>query len=333
MIKGFACYEPKQQLKEFSYDPGKLGDNDVEVAISHCGICHSDVHLIDNDWGISTYPFIPGHEIIGKIKAKGSNVRGLEIGQRVGIGWQSDSCGFCEWCISGRENLCAQQSATCVGRNGGYADAIRVNHRFAIPIPEAMSAEGAAPLLCGGVTVYSPLLDHQIGAQHKVGVIGIGGLGHMALQFAAHMGCEVTAISGTPSKAAEAKEFGATHFLVSSDASAMRQAVGSLDFIISAVSGNLEFGKLLPLLRPKGKICIVGASSNSLDIPAAALIGNRLTICASNIGSPSEIRQMLEFAARKGIKAKTQSMALTKANAALDKVRANQARYRMVLTA
>jgi uncharacterized zinc-type alcohol dehydrogenase-like protein len=333
MIKGFACYEPKQSLRDHSYDPSNLKDNEVEVAISHCGICHSDIHLIDNDWGRSRYPFIPGHEIIGTVQAKGSGVRGLEIGQRVGIGWQSDSCGYCEWCISGRENLCAKQSATCIGRNGGYAEAIRVDYRFAISIPDGMDAAGAAPLLCGGVTVYSPLLDHGIRAQHKVGVIGIGGLGHLALQFAAQMGCEVTAISSTAGKEAEARAFGASHFLLSSDASAMRQAAGSLDFIISAVSGNLEFGKLLPLLRPKGKICIVGASSNALNIPAAALIGNRLTICASNIGSPSEIRSMLEFAARTGVKAKTEALPLAEVNAALDKVRANAARYRMVLSA
>lgn len=333
MIRGYACYNPKEALKDFTYDAGLLGANDVEVGISHCGICHSDIHLIDNDWGISSYPFIPGHEIIGKVTAVGSNVTGLSVGQRVGIGWQRGSCGTCDDCIAGRENLCATQTATCVGYNGGYADAIRVDHRFAIPIPETMSSANAAPLLCGGITVYSPFVTHGISARHKVGVIGIGGLGHMALQFARAFGCEVTAISGSPEKKAEAESFGAHHFVVSSDQAAMQAAAGSLDFIISAVSGNVKISSLLPLLRPRGKICIVGASSNPIDIPAAALIGGRFGIIGSNIGSPVEIREMLAFAARHGVTCKTETMPIAQVNAALDKVRANKARYRIVLEA
>lgn len=333
MITGFACTDPKSKLSSYSYDPAPLGAEDVEVKISHCGICHSDVHLIDNDWGISRYPFIPGHEIVGTVSAKGAQVKGLEIGQRVGIGWQSDSCGACDYCISGQENLCATQSATCVGRNGGYADAIRVNYRFAISVPTKLDSQNVAPLLCGGITVYSPLVTHGITARHKVGVIGIGGLGHLAIQFAAAMGCEVTAFSGSPEKEAEAKSLGATNFVVSSKPDQMAKAAKSIDFLISSVSGDLSISSWLPVLRPYGKICIVGASSNPIDIPPAALIGNRIGIVGSNIGAPSEIRDMLAFAARHNIVAKTEMMKMGDVNAALDKVRANKVRYRIVLAA
>ncbi len=331
MIRGFVCLNPREQLKPFSYDPGAMTEREVEVRITHCGICHSDIHLIDDDWGMSAYPFIPGHEIVGIVTAKGSATRGLEVGQRVGIGWQRDSCGACRYCRNGNENLCAHQAATCVGHHGGYAASIRVDHRFAIPIPEELDSEATAPLLCGGITVYSPFLTHGITARHRVGVVGIGGLGHLALQFARAFGCHVTALSRSESKKAEATSFGADRFIMTNDVPAMKAAAQSLDMILSTVSGDVSFPSLLPLLRPDGKICILGASSNPLNIPASALISGRLTLCGSNIGSPGEIRDMLAFAARKGIRARTEAVPMPDVNAALDKVRANKARYRMVL--
>ena len=149
-IKGLAVHAAGAHLLPFKYDAGELKPNEVAVRISHCGVCHSDVHLIDNDWGISKYPFIPGHEIVGKVTAVGAEVRDLKAGQRVGIGWQADSCGICEWCRQGDEHLCAKAQPTCVGRHGGYADSVRVNSRFAIPVPEVLESENVAPLLCGG---------------------------------------------------------------------------------------------------------------------------------------------------------------------------------------
>src|SRR6201994_1248017 len=156
-IHGLGVHAAGAQLLPYKYDPGALGAGEVEIKISHCGICHSDVHLIDNDWGMSKFPFIPGHEIVGAITALGSEVTSLKIGDRVGIGWQAVSCGICEWCRQGDEHLCAKSQPTCVGRNGGYADSIRVNSRFAIPVPEKLESEGVAPLLCGGITVDAPL--------------------------------------------------------------------------------------------------------------------------------------------------------------------------------
>ena len=193
-IHGLAAHAAGAELLPFRYEPGKLGPQEVEIAITHCGICHSDIHLISNDWGISQYPFIPGHEVVGNVAAVGDEVSSLKVGERVGLGWQSNSCGTCEWCTRGMENLCPAAEGTCVHRNGGYADSVRANARFAIPIPEALASEHAAPLLCGGITVYNPLRTHGVNPSSRVGVIGIGGLGHMAIQFAKVFGAEVTAV-------------------------------------------------------------------------------------------------------------------------------------------
>ena len=208
-IQGLAAHAAGAELLSFRYDPGKLGAHEVEIAITHCGICHSDLHLIANDWGISQYPFIPGHEIIGKVTAVGSEVKSLEVGQRVGLGWQSNSCGHCEWCLKGQENLCPEAEATCVHRNGGYADRVRANDRFVVPIPDALDSEHAAPLLCAGITVYNPMRINGINPSSRVGVVGIGGLGHLAIQFARVFGAEVTAFSTSPAKEKEARALGA----------------------------------------------------------------------------------------------------------------------------
>ena len=177
-IQGLAAHAAGAELLPFRYDPGDLGIQEVEIGITHCGSCHSDLHLISNDWGMSQYPFIPGHEIIGSVTAAGAQVRSLKTGQRVGLGWQSNSCGVCEWCTRGLENLCASSEATCVHRHGGYASRVRANARFVVPIPDALPSEQAAPLLCGGITVYNPMRDNGINPTSRVGVVGIGGLGH-----------------------------------------------------------------------------------------------------------------------------------------------------------
>ena len=171
-IRGLAAHAAGAELLPYKYHPGALGVNDVAVKITHCGVCHSDVHLIDNDWSTSTYPFIPGHEIVGTVTEAGLGVRDRKVGERVGIGWQADSCGICEWCRRGKEHLCLQAQPTCVGRNGGYADSIRVNSRFAVPIPEALESENVAPLLCAGITVYAPLRNHLARPSSRVGVVG-----------------------------------------------------------------------------------------------------------------------------------------------------------------
>ena len=199
-IHGLAVHAAGAQLVPYRYDPGELKANEVEVRISHCGICHSDIALIDNDWGFSKYPFIPGHEIVGTVSAVGAGVKDRTVGERVGIGWQADSCGICEWCRQGDEHLCAQAQPTCVGRNGGYADSVRVNSKFAIPVPKSLDSENVAPLLCAGITVYTPLRNHGVRPSSRVGIVGIGGLGHLGIQFAKTFGAEVTALSTSKDK-------------------------------------------------------------------------------------------------------------------------------------
>lgn len=330
MIHGYAAHAAKQSLKPYDYEPVSLGPHDVEVRISHCGICHSDVHLIDNDWGISHYPFIPGHEIVGTVTSVGSQVTHLSAGQRVGIGWQRSSCMECEYCIRGDENMCRKSQATCVGHHGGFADHIRCDGRFAFPIPDALPSEAAAPLLCGGVTVFSPLRHYGVGPTSRVGIIGIGGLGHLALQFAHSFGCEVVAFSSSANKKEEALAFGA-HVFADSSEKGLQSFGGSLDFILSTVSADMDWPSYVNLLKPKGTLCIVGAAPGPVAVPAHALISGSKRIAGSAIGSRTDMQEMLTVAARHGIQAKTEAMKMADVNAALDKVRANRARYRMVL--
>jgi uncharacterized zinc-type alcohol dehydrogenase-like protein len=330
-IHGLAVHAAGAHLLPFKYDPGELKPGEVEVKISHCGVCHSDVHLIDNDWGISKYPFIPGHEIVGTITALGAGVHSLSMGQRVGIGWQSDSCGVCEWCRGGEEHLCAKAQPTCVGRNGGYADSIRVNWRFAIPVPDSLESENVAPLLCGGITVYSPLRNHGIRPSSRVGVIGIGGLGHIGLQFARAFGAEVTAFSTSKNKEAEALSLGAHRFVNTRETGAMKKLAGTFDFLLSTVNADQDWGGYLNALRPRGVLCMVGVPPSPMALQAFALVGGQKSVAGSPTGSPTALAEMLSVAARHNVKAVTERFAMDKANEAVARVKKNQVRYRAVL--
>jgi uncharacterized zinc-type alcohol dehydrogenase-like protein len=331
-IQGFAAHAAGAQLLPFRYSPGDLGPYDVEVRVSHCGVCHSDVHLIDNDWGISKYPFVPGHEIVGTVSAVGSAVRDRTIGQRVGIGWQADSCGYCEWCLRGEENLCASAQPVAVGRHGGYADAVRVNARFAIPVPEALESENAAPLLCAGITVYSPLKSHGVGPWSRVAVAGIGGLGHLGLQFARAFGAEVTALSTSRDKEVEARAMGAHEFVNTRDTAEMKKIAGSFDLVLSTVSADQDWQALVASLRPRGTLCVVGVPPSPVAVGAFSLIAAEKSLSGSNTGSPHDLHQMLDVAARHGVKAITERFAMAKANEAIARVKKGSVRYRAVLT-
>jgi len=331
-IHGLAVHAAGAQLVAYKYEPGELKANEVEVKISHCGICHSDIHLIDNDWGFSKFPFVPGHEIVGTVSLVGAGVRDLAVGQRVGIGWQADSCGICEWCRQGDEHLCAASQPTCVGRNGGYADSIRVNSRFAIPVPEVLESENVAPLLCAGITVYSPLRNHGVRPSSRVGVIGIGGLGHLGLQFAKAFGAEVTAFSTSTEKEDEAKELGADHFVNTRDNGALKKIAGSFDFLLSTVGADQDWQSIVNSLRPKGTLCVVGVPPSPISIQAFPLIAGQRSISGSPTGSPRDLYEMLDVAARHGVKAVTERFPMAKANEALVRVKKNQVRYRAVLT-
>jgi alcohol/geraniol dehydrogenase (NADP+) len=330
-IHGLAAHAAGAQLVPYKYEPGELKTNEVEVRISHCGICHSDIHLIDNDWGLSTFPFVPGHEIVGTVSAVGAEVRDRTVGERVGIGWQADSCGICEWCRQGDEHLCAQAQPTCVGRNGGYADRVRVNSRFAVPVPEGLISENVAPLLCAGITVYSPLRNFGVRPSSRVGIIGIGGLGHLGLQFAKAFGAEVTAFSTSKDKEAEALRLGAHHFINTRDMGAFKKIAGSFDFVLSTVSADQDWQGFVNSLRPKGMLCVVGVPPSPITVQAFPLIAGQKTVAGSPIGSPRDLHEMLDVAARHGVKAITERFPMAKANEALAKVKKSKVRYRAVL--
>jgi uncharacterized zinc-type alcohol dehydrogenase-like protein len=330
-IQGLAVHAAGAELLPFHYDPGKLGSQEVEIEITHCGICHSDLHLIANDWGISQYPFIPGHEIVGTVAAVGDGVRSLEVGQRVGLGWQSNSCGRCEWCMKGLENLCPEAEGTCVHRHGGYADRVRANARFVIPIPDALPSEQTAPLLCAGITVYNPMRIHGVNPSSRVGIVGIGGLGHIAIQFARVFGAEVTAFSTSAAKEAEARALGAHHFVNSRESKAIKDVAGTLDFILNTANADQDWGSYIQALRPTGTLCFVGVPPSPVSLHAFPLISGQRSVSGSPVGSPYQLREMLNVAARHSVKATTELFPMSKANEAIEKVKKSKVRYRAVL--
>ncbi len=330
-INAQAALKSGAQLSAFSYGPRPLGPWDVELKISHCGICHSDIHLIDNDMGMTSYPLVPGHEIVGEIIHKGSEVHGFAIGDRVGIGWQCSACLQCEWCNKNEEQNCPQKLPTCVSQFGGFADRIISDSRFAFKIPDKLSSERAAPLLCGGATVYSPLKNHNIGTGHKVAIIGLGGLGHMAVQFAKARGSEVTVISSSSDKEKEAYHLGAHHFIYSKNQSEFTMAMDSFDFILSTAPADYDWSMIMSLLRTHGKLCFVGFPPHAVSIPSVMLIRGERSICGSNIGSRKTIREMLDFAAENDLGAQVELFPLAQVNEAIQKIKANKIHYRAVL--
>jgi len=330
-FSAFAALATKQALVPFVYEPAPLAAADVEVEISHCGICHSDLHLIDDDWSSSSYPLVPGHEIVGRVVAAGDDCM-LAVGQRVGIGWQRSACLECEPCRAGHENLCATQQATCVGHMGGFARRIRTDGRFVFALPEALDAAAAAPLLCAGVTVFAPLRRWGIVNGSRVGVIGLGGLGHLALRFLRAMGAHVTAFTSSPDKRDDALRLGADAVASSVSPREIRGLKNQLDFLLCTVPARLDWVTYLQALKPNGVLCLVGAPPGLLQIPAAQLLTGQRAICGSDIGSPAAIREMLAFAAEHAIGAQVETAPMSEVNAALQRVRDNRVRYRMVLT-
>lgn len=331
-IRGYAAHHKGAALEPFRYEGAPLGPYDIEVDITHCGVCYSDLHLIDNDWQVSSYPFIPGHEIIGRVAKKGESVS-LDIGQRVGIGWQRSACLSCDLCVAGHDNLCPKNTATCVGHHGGYANKIRTDSRYAFQIPDELASENAAPLLCGGVTVFSPLYRYDVRPTMRVGIIGIGGLGHLALQFARAFGCEVVAISHSSSKESDALEYGAHRFLCTSNPKELQKGVGTFDFILNTIDKGVDWNPIFALLRPNGKICFLGTPLQPIPLVIGDLLSGQKTITTSVIGSRSTMREMLRFAARHHIVAKTECFPMSDVNKALDRLRKGEVRYRAVLVA
>lgn len=331
-VNCYAAKKAKGRLENFSYTLAELGPEEVEVDVLSCGVCHSDLSMLDNDWGMTTYPFVPGHEAIGKITHMGSQVKGLKVGQTVGLGWYTSSCLHCSPCLQGDHNLCGSAGQTIVGHHGGFADKMRCHWLWAIPLPNNMNTNSAGPLFCGGITVFNPIVQHNIKPTDRVGVIGIGGLGHMAIQFLNKWGCEVTAFTSTDSKADEAKKLGAHHVVNSRSSSELKKISGSLDFILSTVNVEMDWSAYVGALKPKGILHTVGIVSTPIEIPAFDLISGQKSISGSPLGSPATIRKMLEFCDRHGIAPQTEVFPMSKVNEAIDHLRSGAARYRVVLT-
>ena len=330
-VKGYAASSPGGELKEFEYQLGVLGVNQVDIKVESCGICHSDLSMLDNEWGFTQYPFVPGHEVIGTVESVGENVKSIKKGQRVGLGWSSGSCMTCEWCMSGNHNLCKSNEGTIVGRYGGFADKVRAEAAWVIPLPSQLDPVSSGPLFCGGITVFNPIVQFDIKPTDRVGVIGIGGLGHMALRFLSAWGCEVTAFSTSANKESEAKSFGAHHFVSSKDVKSLEAVADSFDFIISTVNSPLEWNSYITALRPKGRLHFVGAVLEPLSIPVFSLLMGQKSISASPLGSPATTVKMLDFAARHKINPTVEIFKFSQVNEAMEKLRNGKPRYRIVL--
>lgn len=319
-----------QPLELFTYQTPKLGENDVRVSVTHCGVCHTDIQAIDNYYGITAFPFVPGHEIVGMVSAMGPGVSGLKVGDRVGIGWQGRSCGKCEWCRKGETQLCMEIEATTVMvPYGGFSSSVVADHRFVHPLPHSMSPETAAVLMCAGLTVYSALRTHVTSPGLKVAVVGVGGLGHLAIQFAVAFGCEVSAISSSPTKEDQARGFGAKEFFNAEDEPSLRKFAFAYDLLICTANGGIPWETLLMILKKRGKLVLLGfpdVAFNSTD-----LVAHELAIVGSLIGNPPMMRAMLSFAQKHQITPMVELMPMSQANEAIRKLKENRARYRIVL--
>jgi uncharacterized zinc-type alcohol dehydrogenase-like protein len=331
MIRAYAAHEPGGRLERFDFDPGPLQTGQVEIDVEWCGICHSDLSMLDNEWHMSSYPLVPGHEVVGTVAAVGGGVRTVKVGDTVGLGWYSSSCMTCRECMNGDHNLCGAAEGTIVGRFGGFADKVRCSEEWAIPLPPGVRASEAGPLFCGGITVFDPIIQLGVRPTDRVGVIGIGGLGHLALQFLAKWGCEVTAFTSTGAKADEARRMGADHVIDSRNPAGIEAVKGRFDVILSTVSADLDWDAYLAALGPRGRFHTVGAVPSPIPVPAFGLIPGSKSISGSPLGSPATTAMMLDFCARHGIEAVTEHFPLSRVNDALAHLRAGEARYRIVL--
>ncbi|QNK02638.1 NADPH-dependent aldehyde reductase Ahr [Dyella telluris] len=332
-MKGWAAQQAGAPLVLSEFDLGPLGAEQVEVAVDYCGICHSDLSMINNEWGMSRYPFVPGHEVIGRITALGTEAKGLRIGQRVGIGWSSASCMHCKQCLSGHQNLCSELEATIGGRHGGFADKVRAHWAWAIPLPEGIDLASAGPLLCGGITVLKPFLSYEISPTARVGVVGIGGLGHMAVKLARAWGCEVTAFTSTAAKADEARSFGAHNVVSSRDSAAIASLARSLDLLLVTVNVPLDWSAMINTLAPRGRMHVVGAVVEPIPVSIFQLMGAEREISSSPTGAPEDIATLLAFATRHDVRPQVEMFPMSEINAALKHLADGKARYRIVLKA
>ncbi|MBK8150733.1 MAG: NAD(P)-dependent alcohol dehydrogenase [Acidobacteria bacterium] len=331
LVRAYAAAEPRGKFDRFDFDAGELGSEQVEIQVHSCGICHSDLSMLNNDWGITQYPFVGGHEAVGEIVAVGSYAKGVAVGDKVGLGWNSGSCNCCDQCLNGYQINCRKLEQTIVARHGGFAERLRCNWEWAVKLPDALDLSKAGPLFCGGITVFNPFVQLGIKPTDKVGVVGIGGLGHLALQFADKWGCEVTAFTSNASKTEELKKLGADFVVGTRDDEALATLAGKFDMILVTVNVSLNWDLYFNALAPKGILHVVGAVLEPIPVGAFSLIMNQKSLSGTATGSPGVVAKMLEFCARHKIETVTEKFPMSHINEAFEHLESGKARYRIVL--
>ena len=332
MIHAHAAMSQGEALQPYDYDPGPLLPDEVDIEVRYCGICHSDISMIDGAWGFSEYPMVAGHEVLGVVSAVGDAVTNLRIGQEVGLGWHAGYCKTCHLCTSGDHNLCSNAVATVNVHKGGFADKVRAQDSSVIPLPEGMMRADVAPLLCGGITVFNPLKQFGIKPTDKVAILGIGGLGQLALAFSQAWGCEVSAFSSSAKKREELAAMGCRYVLDSTDPEVLAQHPATFDLILTTTNHKLDWNAYLSMIKPKGRLHFVGAVLDPLDIGVFELIAAQRQISGSPVGSPTTIAEMLAFAKQHHIASQVETFPMSRVNDAIARVRSGQAHYRVVLT-
>jgi alcohol dehydrogenase (NADP+) len=338
--KGYAAQNATSPLVPFKFQRRTPGPQDVHFKILYCGVCHSDIHQVRDEWSGSIYPMVPGHEIVGKVTAIGSSVKKFKVGDLAAVGCLVDSCRDCENCRQGLEQYCKNGSvATYNGYEkdgktptyGGYSDQIVVHEDFVLRVPTNLALEGVAPLLCAGITTYSPLRHWRVGKGHKVGVLGLGGLGHMAVKFASAFGAEVTMLSTSPSKEADARKLGAHKFVLTSDKQKTKALKGYFDFILDTVSAIHDYNMYLSMLSTNGVHICVGAPPEPSQVAAFSLIGNRRSIAGSMIGGLPETQEMLDYCSEYNIVSDVEVINIKDINTAYERMLKGDVRYRFVI--
>ena len=338
--KGYAAQDATTPLAPFNFERRIPGPHDVEIDILHCGVCHTDIHLSRNDWGLSRYPMVPGHEILGKVKSVGAHVKKFKVGDTVGVGCMVDSCRECEFCNEGLEQYCQQGAIFTYSwlekdgktlTQGGYSNKIVVDEHFVLKVSDKLSPAHVAPLLCAGITTYSPLRKWKVGKGHKIGIVGLGGLGHMAVKFAVSFGAEVTVLSTSPGKKADSQKLGAHKFVVTTDEEQVNSVANSFHFILDTLSANHDYNKYVTMLRADGTLICVGLPTEPINLPSFNIVFTRKCIAGSLIGGIAETQEMLDYCAAHNIVSEIESIPIQKINEAYDRMLKSDVKYRFVI--
>ncbi|MFA7287945.1 MAG: NAD(P)-dependent alcohol dehydrogenase [Melioribacteraceae bacterium] len=338
--KGYAAKSATTPLEAWNFERREVGPKDVHIKILYCGVCHSDIHFARSEWFPTNYPLVPGHEIVGKVVEVGNDVTKYEVGDTVGVGCLVDSCHSCPSCEAGQEQFCAEGMIGTYGSQergketftqGGYSDQIVVDEHFVLRIPENLPLEKVAPLLCAGITTYSPIMRWRMGEGDKVAVLGLGGLGHMAVKIAASLGAEVTMLSTSPEKEKDAKKLGATHFVLTTDEGQFKKYTGYFNFIINTVSAQHDYNKYMQLLGVNGVMVCLGVPPVPTPVHAMSLVMGNKTIQGSLIGGLEETQEMLDYCGLNNITSEVEVIPIDKINEAFDKTIAGDVHYRFVI--